>query len=309
MLKNRFDQAAKDMLRASLEPDGLFLTEVEANAPTQRIDGWFVPDTSRPPTRKRLGLLGNITEQSCTIELFHATPSVDEVSECVRKLLNFRHVRALREPSAPLPWGWILSSGRPAAAIEGFAFQRAAGWPDGIYHTAPRLFTGIVAISELPEVPETLFLRLMGAGKTFQRALVDLKNLPPEAPARTIAGPVLLHYRLEVAASPRPRTRDEEEFLMITYENVEAWEREQREKGLEEGLQNGLQKGLEEGLQNGLREAVTDSYEARFGAMPAELTAALREIRDEAALRSLVRLTVTGSPEQIRERLLAGCVT
>ena len=97
MLRNRFDQATKDMLRASLEPDGPFESDAEASAPTQHIDGWFSPDASRPATRNRLGLFGELTREACTFEPFHATPSADEASECIRKLLNFRHELSLRK--------------------------------------------------------------------------------------------------------------------------------------------------------------------------------------------------------------------
>src|SRR5690242_4110106 len=103
VFRNRFDLAAKDMLRASLEPDGRFESDAETSAPSQHIDGWFIPDASRPPTRNRLGLFGDLTRQACTLEPFHATPSAGEVSECIRKLLNFRHDLSLRKPAPPLP--------------------------------------------------------------------------------------------------------------------------------------------------------------------------------------------------------------
>jgi hypothetical protein len=291
---NPFDQASKDMCRETLEPDGFFESNAEAGAPTQLIDGWFIPDPSRPATRDRFGLFGELTRRACTLEPFHATPDLDKVSECIRKLLNFRHVLSLRKPPPPLPWLWILSSGRPAAAIEGFGFQRAEGWPDGIYQLAPAFYSGLLVVSELPKVRATLFLRLMGAGKTFKEALAELKTLPKDAPERAVAEPVLLRYRLEVPSDPAKRTSDDEEFLMSTHDIVEAWKREQREEGQEEGIYLGLQK------------AVMDTYEARFGAMPAELSAVVQDTRDEGVLRAWLKLIVTGSAEEIGARLLSG---
>src|SRR5690349_13514757 len=93
-----------------------------------------------------------------------------------------------------------------------------------------RVFTMLVVLSELPEVPETLFLRMMGAGKTLKRAIAELAALPPDAPERTLAMPVLLRYRLDVPSDPKQRTSEDEEFLMSTQDIVEAWKQEQRQE-------------------------------------------------------------------------------
>ena len=72
---------------------------------------------------------------------------------------------------------------------------------------------------------------------------------------------------------------------MSTQDIVEAWEQEK--------------------VKVGFRKALTATYEARFGAMPAEFVAKLREMRDEAALQSLLRIIATGTPEQLRDRLFS----
>ncbi len=287
MLRNRFDQAVKDLCRESLEPDGTFETDAEATPATQRIDGWFLPDPSREPTRNRFGLFGQITREACTLEPFHATPDGDEVGECIRKLWNFRHVLTLRGSAPALPRLWILSSGRPVTGIKGFGFLRLEGAAPGIYDAPSLLYTGLVVISELLETRETLLLRLMGAGRTLQRAIADLKALPTEAPENAVALPVLLRYRLEVPADPAKRTSDDEEFLMSTYEIVEAWKREQRQEGRHEGRQ----------------EAVLELYEDRFGALQEDLAAIVRATHDDAILRDWLKLTGTGTADEIKARL------
>ena len=75
---------------------------------------------------------------------------------------------------------------------------------------------------------------------------------------------------------------------MNTPDIVEAWEQEK----------------LKEGFKEGLRLAVATIYEARFGALPANVAAAIREMSDKSALLDLWPLIVTGTPEQIRQRLL-----
>ena len=165
VLRTRFDRAGKDILRVSLEPDGPFESDAEVSPETQRADAWFTPDPERPPTRRDLGLLYRLTETACLLEPFHATPGEDEAWECVRKVLNFRHVLSLRDPAPPLPGMWILSAGRPSSAIEAFGFQPAEGWPSGVYRPARGLYTGLVVVSELPKTR---------SGKIMRRLLRDV---------------------------------------------------------------------------------------------------------------------------------------
>jgi hypothetical protein len=194
-----------------------------------------------------------------------------------------RESLGLRKLVPPLPRLWILSSGSPDSAIEGFGFEHREGSPPGMYLAPPRLFTGLLVISELLPTRDTLLLRLMGAGRTLERAIAELKALPPEAPEAVLALPVLLRYRLEVPADPAKRTSDDEEFLMSTHEIVEAWKREQRQEGRHEALQL----------------ALVDLYEARFGALPADLAAIIRATQDEASLRGWHRLAATGTAADV----------
>ncbi|MEP7123608.1 MAG: hypothetical protein ABJE95_21950 [Byssovorax sp.] len=291
MLRNRFDQAVKDLCRESLEPDGTFESDAESTPSTQRIDGWFAPDPSREPTRNRLGLFGRITQDACTLEPFHATPDGEQVGECIRKLWNFRHVLSVRRSAPALPRLWILSSGRPQSGIDGFGFGSAEGIAPGVYLAPPRLFTGLVVISELPATRETLLLRLMGAGRTLQRAIAELRALPTNAPESAIVLPVLLRYRLDVPADLAKRTSDDEEFLMSTHEIVEAWKREQRQAGITEGRQEGRQ------------EALLDLCEARFGGLTEDLAAVVRATHDDATLREWLRLAGTGTVDDLTVRL------
>ncbi len=301
MQRNRFDRAAKDMLRASLEPDGAFESDAEVSPDTQRADGWFTPDPSLPPTRTELGLLGRMTTGACTLEPFHATPGENEVSECLRKLLSFRHVLSLRKPALPLPRLWIISAGRPDGGIDGFAFQSADGWPRGVYQSPRLLFAGLVVTSELPRERDTLLLRLMGAGAGLREALSELAALPAETRERAIAGPVLLRYRIEIAQGPANRTSEDEEFMTSTQDIFEAWKRETEAAGMEKGIE----KGIERGAVKGIAATLVMIYEIHFGAMPPDVKAVIEATTDEATLFGWVRLVETSSAEAFTARVLA----
>lgn len=293
MQRNRFDRAAKDMLRASLEPDGVFESDAEVSPDTQRADGWFTPDPARPPTRADLGLLWRMTTDACALEPFHATPGENEVSGCLRKLLNFRHILSLRSPSPPLPKLWIISAGRPEGGLEGFSFQRIEGWPTGVYHSPRLLYGAIVVTSELPRARDTLLLRLMGAGACLREALAELAALPAEARERAIAGPVLLRCRIEIAKEPASPTNEDEEFMTDTQKIFEEWQRETRAEGRAEGTAQGLAQGL------------VVIYEIRFGTMPSELKAAVEATKDAATLLDWLRLIETNTVETFAATVLA----
>lgn len=289
MQRNRFDRAAKDMLRVSLEPDGVFESDAEVSPDPQRADGWFTPDPSRPPTRTDLGLLWRMTTGACALEAFHATPGEDEVSGCVRKILNFRHILSLRKPAPPPPRLWIISAGRPDSGIEGFELRAAEGWPHGIYHSPRLLFTGLVVTSELPRGRDTLLLRLMGAGACLRNAVTELAALPVATRERAIAGPVLLRYRIEIEQTPANRTNEDEEFMTSTQDIFEEWQRETRAVARAEGLAKGL----------------VVIYEIRFGAMPPELKAMVEGTEVEATLLGWYRLVETSTVETFAAAVLA----
>ncbi|HET7500719.1 MAG TPA: hypothetical protein VFK02_06940 [Kofleriaceae bacterium] len=47
--------------------------------------------------------------------------------------------------------------------------HRLEGWPPGIYEGPPLLWTRLVVVSELPVTPDTLLLRLLGAGQVLRQ--------------------------------------------------------------------------------------------------------------------------------------------
>jgi hypothetical protein len=293
MQRNRFDRAAKDMLRVSLEPDGAFESDAEVSPDTQRADVWFTPDPARPATRADLGLLGRMTASACMLEPFHATPGEDEVSECVRKVLGFRHTLASRKPAPALPRMWIISSGRPNSALDGFAFVPVESWPVGVYRAPRLLFAGLVVTSELPRARDTLLLRLMGSGVCLREALGELAAMPAETRERAIAEPVLLRCRIEIAKVPAGRTSEEEDFMMSTQEIYEAWKRETREEGVKQGAAEAIAATL------------VMIYEIHFGSMPPEVRAVVEATDDRATLLSWVRLVETGTAEAFAATVLA----
>jgi hypothetical protein len=183
------------MVRSAVTSRGSVETDAEVPADTRRIDLWFMPDPACEPPPGYLGLLGRITAGPSTLEFFHNTPSGDELADCLIKHGQFRHYLSLRKPPPPNPTQWVISSGRPKGGIEGLWLRRLEGGPPGIYEGPPLLWTRLVVVSELPVTPDTLLLRLLGAGQVLKQAIAELKALRTEDPARSLALPLLLLIR------------------------------------------------------------------------------------------------------------------
>jgi hypothetical protein len=268
--RTRFDQFGKQMVRSAVASRGSVETDAEVPADTRRIDLWFMPDPACEPVPGYLGLLGRITAGPSTLEFFHNTPSGDELADCLIKHGQFRHYLALRKPPPPIPTQWVISSGRPKGGIEGLRLHRMEGWPPGIYEGPPLLWTRLVVVSELPVTPDTLLLRLLGAGQVLKQAIAEIKALRTEDPARSLALPLLVRLRLEIPIDPAQRTDDDQEFLMQTQDIVETWRQEAIQEGVKKGVQQGECAVLLRLLRQRFGDAVDAHVEQRIATAPIE---------------------------------------
>jgi hypothetical protein len=294
LMHNILDQFAKFVTHEGFTPGGHVETDAEVSPDAMRIDVWFTPDPDLPSsTLHHLGLLGRIARSACTIEPFHNPPHGAAVMECLCKHHLFRKQLTQRTPPPTLPTQWILCAGRPSAAIAGLCFHPSAQWGPGIYQGPPLTHTYLIVIGELPETRDTLLVRLMGAGRTLRRAIAGLKALPDDAPERALALPILLRLRLEVAANPRQRTKEDQEFLMSTQDIVEQFLAERR------------QESLQEGLQKGVIGSLLSVYKARFGQPPGDIVAAIEQTDDLSVLQGWLDLFATRSADEIAAALQA----
>ncbi len=293
-MRSRFDQFAKQMLREVLAPDGAVETDAEVSAQdAQRVDVWFVPDPEKRAIDRPASLLARLTEKACLLEPFHTTPGPDDLIECARKHLTFRHVLAVRDPGRAAPRMWVVSSGRPRSGLPALGFRPLRGWPRGIHGAPPAFRLGLVVVSDLPRTRDTLLFRLMGAGKVLKRAVAELRGLPAGAPERVVALPILLRLRVDVPAEPEQRTRDDEEFLMSTQDVVEMWKRQAFAEGMQQGLAT-------------VRHTFLLLYEARFGKAPRGVRAVVEASSDLEQISRWSDVAAHGEQAQIDAALAAG---
>ncbi len=219
------------------------------------------------------------------LEAFHEAPSLDDVIECLRKLLNHRRARKLNHPRAAART-WLLCGGRPDTAIAKLHATPMRDWPTGFYDVGDALPLVFVVISELPDDDDTLPLRVMGAGTSLHRALRRLRQRYRALPK----GPALFATVVNVFLAARKRGAVLSEALMVDLTEAYEYMRTQHEAGRLEGTlaplahlcERKLSRALTETERDGLqrrveRDGANPASDAVFDLGPVELAAWLRD--------------------------------
>jgi hypothetical protein len=245
------DQFAKNYLEQLLSPLGTVEISKEVSDETRQIDLFFSPNPE--PNRNYLGLLGRIVLNTLLIEPYRNPPNRSEIRNCLAKLLTIlaelqrqakRENQSYNEDNAPRLW--ILSPSASITVLEGFGAKLDPDWPEGVYFLPSLYRTAIITINQLPVTPETLWLRLLGRGKTQDQAVRELLELPQGNAFR------------EMEINNILETEDREVFMTLS-QTYQEWKEATKREGLEQGLEQGLERGLERGLQEGKLEAKLES--------------------------------------------------
>jgi hypothetical protein len=239
-----YDQFSKQFLEEFLAPLGTVEISHEILGESQLVDVYFVPSPEPSIKPESLGLLGRIAQTPCLIEPFRNQPTTAEVRRCLLKLFQVygnyqrqarRETESLREDD--LPQLWILSSSASSNLLEGFRSIPAENWPKGVYHLPSSLKTGIVAINQLPDNDATLWLRLLGKGRTQQQAIAAVLALTPGDPRRSSILRILANWKISVEVTGQFEA--EQELLMTLSKAYLEWEQTTEERGRQEGRQEG----------------------------------------------------------------------
>jgi hypothetical protein len=107
----------------------------------------------------------------------------------------------------------VIGPGRPETVLAAYGCTPAG---PGVHHAVWGLEMRVLILAELPRTRETLLLRLLGSGRLLRAALDDFAALPKDAWERSVATPILVHFRL---ASQGP-SRDEEDDVGA---EITAW--------------------------------------------------------------------------------------
>jgi hypothetical protein len=149
----------------------------------------------------------------------------------------------------------VIGPGRPETVLEAYGCTPVR---PGVYHAVWGLVLRVVVLAELPRTRETLLLRLLGAKRLLREALADLAALPDDAWEKTIATPLLVHFRL---ANTEHATNQENDVSA----EIQAWFEDYQQK-----LRN---EAIKEGRQEEARRLLLRQLRVRFGELPAATVA------------------------------------
>jgi len=285
-----YDQFSKQYLEELLAPFGEVNISQEIAGEARQVDVFFVPDRQNRD-RQSLGILGKITATPCLLEPFRHQPTPTDIRNCLLKLfltLADRQRQAKRDqtkiPEAELPTLWILTSTASPKLLQNFKAELLPDWPEGIYFLGESLRTAIIALNQLPVIPDTLWLRILGKGKTQQQAIDELLTFTPDHPQRQRTLELLLTWGITIENTAY-LTQSEQEIMIklraLYQENIQSAEQKGIQTGIQEGIQEGIKQGIKKGIETGVqseRRATLETILAsRFGSIDPALTTVIEK--------------------------------
>jgi hypothetical protein len=234
------DEFAKDYLEELLKPYGDVKSSSKVSGEIKEIDVLFTPLVQQTSNLEVLGLLGRFAEFPAILEPFRNAASSDEICDCIQKLLEVKaglrrdaKANKTRLQESDIPKLWVLTPTASPALLSSFNFNQKSGWLPGVYFLGDALRTAIVAIHQLPQTPETLWLRILGRGSVQSQAIVELSNLPLNHPYRQATLELVYNLRQNLRINQNLES-DDRELIM----RLEPLYQQDREKAKQEGQQD-----------------------------------------------------------------------
>ncbi len=241
------DKFAKDYLEELLKDYGEVKASEKVSGEIKEIDVLFTPAKQQSCNIQILGLLGRFAEHTALIEPYRNPASTDEICDCLLKLLEIKALLR-REAKAnktklqdsEIPKLWVLTPTISETRLSSFRTMQKADWLSGVHFLPDALRTAIVAIHQLPQTPETLWLRLLGRGNVQSQAIIELQGLALDHPSQKATLELVYNLRENLRVNQELEADDRE--LIMRLEPLYQRDREQaKEEGRQEGRQEGEQ--------------------------------------------------------------------
>ena len=312
MTRTPFDEFSKQYLKTFLSDRGTLTRNQEVSGESTYIDILFIPELPPKTNLASLGLLGRFAATPCLLEPFRNPPTIEQTCSCLYKLLHVRadsYRQARREDrtltDAEQPRLWILSPSASPRLLSGFNLTAdPQHWGPGIYFWGPFERAALVAINQLPVTPETLWVRILGKGKTQAQAIAEVLALPKNSPFRANALELLTIWKI-IIETDADANAEEREFAMTLSQAYLEWKQETEQRGIQQGVQQGIQQGAQQERQT----TIENFLKARFGPLDDRLVAiiqpfaALPSQEYAALLMQLTQLSREALLEKFRDNL------
>ena len=234
------DEFAKDYLEELLKPYGEVKSSKKVSGEIKEIDVLFTPSAQQTSNLELLGLLGRFAEFPAILEPFRNAASSDEICDCIQKSLEVKALlrrdakaNKTRLQESNIPKLWVLTPTASPAILSSFNVNQKSGWLPGVYFLGDALRTAIVAIHQLPQTPETLWLRILGRGSVQSQAIVELSKLPLNHPYKQATLELVYNLRQNLRINQNLES-DDRELIM----RLEPLYQQDRERAKQEGQQD-----------------------------------------------------------------------
>jgi hypothetical protein len=298
------DRFAKEYLAEMLSPIGTVNIGRDVTSEVREIDVYFTPTTVTLEYVETLGVLGKMATGTAIFEPFRNPVRVSEVCSCLSKLLDIRgelerqaRRQNTRWEEAESPKLWIFTPTASRVLLDGFnVTSDNENWIKGIYFLGKYLQTAIVVIHSLPEIPQTLWLRILGRGKVQQRAIAQLSTLAWDDPIRINALELLYRLQSNLVADSEQELDPEERGLIMAIAPL-----------FQEQLQLAKQQGIEQGREQQQRLILDNFLRERFGELTPEIAEFISPISTISVgefTRLLMEISMLTVDELGREQVL-----
>ncbi|MEO1560800.1 MAG: hypothetical protein AAFS12_14660 [Cyanobacteria bacterium J06632_19] len=272
MTKNPFDQFSKQFFEEFLSPLGEVRINYEIPGEPKFVDIWFTPSTVPKTNLEDLGILAKIAATPCLLEPFRNQPTEREIRSCLGKLFHLeddlqRQAKRNQESmeDSQLPRLWIIATSCSNQLLDKFIASEDESWLEGIYFPSKLLLTGVISINKLPQIPETLWLRILGKGVIQQAAINEVIALPKNNPKRSAIIKLLATWKISIELSGEIDNEQRELIMNLSQAYLE-WE------------QKTELRGVERGKEEERRQIVENFLLARFGDVDEQLAGIVEPI-------------------------------
>ncbi|MEC4885373.1 MAG: hypothetical protein SAL70_29255 [Scytonema sp. PMC 1070.18] len=169
-----------------------------------------------------------------------------------------------------IPKLWVLTPTASPRLLRGFGAQQGVDWVSGVYLMAEYLQTAIVVIHQLPPIPETLWLRILGRGSVQNQAIDELVALAPSHPNRQATLELLYTLKQNLVTTQNSQPQEDDRALVM---RLAPLYQQDRELARQEGRAEGVQEGRAEGVHEERRLVIENLLRVRFGSIDTELSA------------------------------------
>jgi hypothetical protein len=242
-----FDQFNKNLFQQLLSPFGTVIPNQAILGGERTIDILFQPDPNIPLNPDELGNRAQMSGQTALFEPARSPLTDQNVHNYLLKLFllyaELQNKAPKTIPTQNLPQLWILAAEVSDLLIREFNANPDPQQGEGFYRLASRLRTTIVVIDELPNTPDTLWLRLTGKSRTQKDAIAELLLLPESNPKRETAIDLLISWRISMELLDQV-DQEERQILMALSQAYLEWEQKTEQRGIERGAQRTQQKTI-----------------------------------------------------------------